>query len=136
MHATSYLLGREMPLASEQIPLMLQTHKPKKLISKQGNVTVVSVAQTRLQNLWVEVRDSWCLEKETFFYQSSLLWGFPSASVVKNPPANAGDMGSIPGLRRPPGVGNANPLQYSCLGNPVDREAWRTKVHGVTKSQT
>ena len=63
MSATSYLLGREMPLASEQIPLMLQTHKPKKLISKQGNVMIASVAQTRLQNLWVEVRDSWCLEK-------------------------------------------------------------------------
>ena len=89
---------------------MLQTHKPKKLISKQGNITIVYVAQTRLENLWVEVRDSWCLEKETFFYHSNLLWGFPSDSVVKNPPANAGDMGSIPGLGRSSGVGNANPL--------------------------
>ena len=47
--------------------------------------------------------------------------------VVKNPPANAGDardMGLIPGLRRSPGVGNGNPLQYSCLENPMDREAW------------
>ena len=49
---------------------------------------------------------------------------FPSGSVVKNPPANAetaGDMGLIPGLERSPGEGNDNPLQYSCLENPMDR---------------
>ena len=49
--------------------------------------------------------------------------GFPGGSVVKNPPANAGDMGLIPGLGRSPGVGNGNPLQYSCQGNPMDRGA-------------
>ena len=49
--------------------------------------------------------------------------GFPGDSVVKNPPANAGDMGSIPGLGRSPREGNGNPLQYSCLGNPMDRGA-------------
>ena len=49
--------------------------------------------------------------------------GFLSGSVVKNPPANARDMGSIPGLGRPPEEGNGNPLQYSCLRNPTDREA-------------
>ena len=62
--------------------------------------------------------------------------GFPGGSVVKNLPANAGDMGLIPGLGRSPGEGNGNPLQYSCLGNPMDREAWRAAVPGVTKSQT
>ena len=51
---------------------------------------------------------------------------------VKNPPANAGDMGSIPGLRSP-GEENANPLQYSCLGNPMDAGAWQAIVHWVTK---
>ena len=59
-------------------------------------------------------------------------------SVVKNPPANAGakgDSGSIPGLGRSPGGGNGNPLQYSCLENPMDRGAWWTVVHGVAKSQ-
>ena len=59
--------------------------------------------------------------------------------VVKNPPANAGDirnMGLIPGSGRSPGVGNGNPLQYSCLGNPMDRGAWWAAVHGVTKNQT
>ena len=46
--------------------------------------------------------------------------GFPGGSVVKNPPANAGDIGSIPGPGRSPGRGNGNPLQYSCLENPVE----------------
>ena len=54
-------------------------------------------------------------------------------SVVKNPPANAGDAGSVPGSGRSPGEGNANPLQYSCLENPMDRGAWWTSVHEVTK---
>ena len=56
--------------------------------------------------------------------------------MVKNPPANAGNMCSIPGSGRSPGEGNGNPLQYSCLGNPMDRGAWQATVHGVTKSQT
>ena len=59
--------------------------------------------------------------------------GFPGGSVVKNPPANAGDVGLIPGLGRSLGGGNGNPFQYSCLKNPMDREAWQTPVHGVTK---
>ena len=49
---------------------------------------------------------------------------------------NAGDLGLIPGLGRSPGEGNGNPLQYSCLENPVDRGAWRATVHGVAKSRT
>ena len=59
--------------------------------------------------------------------------------VVKNPPANAGDirnMGLIPGLGRCPGGGHGNPLQYSCLENPMDRGAWWATVYRVTKSQT
>ena len=58
------------------------------------------------------------------------------ALVVKNLPANAGDLGSIPGLGRAPGEGNGNPLQYSCLENPMDRGAWWATVHGVAKSRT
>ena len=50
--------------------------------------------------------------------------GFPGASVIKNPPAKAGDMGLIPGLGRCPGERNGHPLQYSCLGNPMNRGAW------------
>ena len=59
--------------------------------------------------------------------------GFPGGSEVKNPPANAGDLGSIPGLGRSPGVGNGNPLQYSCLRNPMDRGVWWATAHGVKK---
>ena len=53
--------------------------------------------------------------------------------MVNNPPANAGDVGSIPGLGRSPGEGNDSPLQYPCLGNPMDRGAWWATVHGVAK---
>ena len=62
--------------------------------------------------------------------------GFPSALVVKNPPANAGEVGSIPGPGRSPGGGNGNPLQRSCLGNPMDRGAWQATVYWGTKSWT
>ena len=54
-------------------------------------------------------------------------------SVVKNPPANARDTGSIPRSGRYPGEVNGNPLHYSCLGNPMDRGAWRATVDGVTQ---
>jgi len=59
--------------------------------------------------------------------------GFLGGSVVKNPPANAGGAGSIPGSGRSPGGGNGNPLEYSCLGNPMDRGGWQATVHGVAK---
>ena len=60
--------------------------------------------------------------------------GSPGGSAVKNPPANAGDQGSIPGWEDPPGEGNGNPVQYSCLGNPMDRGAWQVTVHEVAKN--
>ena len=55
---------------------------------------------------------------------------------MKNLPANAGDVGLIPGWERFPAGGNGNPLQYSCLENSMDREAWQATVHGAAKSQT
>ena len=61
---------------------------------------------------------------------------FPGGSVVKNPPKNAGDLGSILGLGRSPGGGNGNPLQYSCPENPTKRGTWRATVLRVAKSQT
>ena len=61
---------------------------------------------------------------------------FSGVSVVKNLPANKGDADLIPGLGRCPGEGNGNPLQYSCLGNPMGRGGWQATVHGVTKSWT
>ena len=72
-----------------------------------------------------------------FLFEASTLWSsFSGGSVVKKLPVNAGDMCSISGLGRSPGEGNGNPLQYSCLGNPVDREARRAIVRGVPKSRT
>ena len=60
----------------------------------------------------------------------------PGGSEVKAFACNAGDLGSIPGSGRSPGEGSGNPLQYACLENPMEREAWWATVHGVTKSQT
>ena len=62
--------------------------------------------------------------------------GFPGGSEVKASACNAGDLGLIPGLGGSPGEGNGNPLQYSCLENPMAGGAWWATVHGVAKSQT
>ena len=60
--------------------------------------------------------------------------GFPGVLAVENPPANAKDLGSMPVSWKPPGEGNGNSFQYSCLGNPMNRGAWSAIVHGVAKS--
>ena len=73
----------------------------------------------------VHNRKIWCV--------SFAFGGFPGDSVVKNPPANAGDLSSILGSGRSPGEVNGNPLQYSYMGNPMDRGAWRATVHGLAK---
>ena len=65
-----------------------------------------------------------------------LSFDFPGGSGGKESAYDAEVPGLIPGLGRSPGEGNGNPLQYSCLGNPMDRGAWRATIHGVTKSQT
>ena len=62
--------------------------------------------------------------------------GFPGGSAVKNPPANVGDVGSVPGLGKTPGEGNGNTLLYFCLENPMDRGIWLAIVNRVSKSQT
>ena len=64
------------------------------------------------------------------------VWGFLGGSVIKNPPTNKGDTGSIPGSGRSPREGNGNPLQHSWLGNPISRAAKWATVHEVAKSQT
>ena len=71
-----------------------------------------------------------------FRLTSGMLMGFPGGSEDKASACNAGDPGSIPGLGSFPGEGNGNPLQYSCLENPMDRGPWRATVHGVAKSDT
>ena len=71
------------------------------------------------------------------FKDNSLKWASQVVLVLKNLPASAGDIrdvGLIPGSGRSPGGGNGNPLQYSCLENPMDREAWQATVHRVAKS--
>ena len=67
-------------------------------------------------------------------YISLCICGLPGGSVIKNLPADTGDTSSISGSQRSPGEGKGNPLQYSCLENPMDRGAWRATVHGVPKS--
>ena len=61
---------------------------------------------------------------------------FPGGSVVRNPPANAGDVSLIPRWGKSSGEGDGNPVQYSCLGNPMDRGAWHATVHEFVKSQS
>ena len=65
-----------------------------------------------------------------------MIGAFQVVLVVKNPPANAGDMSSIPGSGRSPEGGHGNPLQYSCLGNSMDRGAWWAAVHGTAENWT
>ena len=68
-----------------------------------------------------------------FCHTTCGILGFPGGSDGKEPAYNAGDPGSNLGLRISPGKGNGNPLQYSCLENPMDRGAWQVTVHGVAR---
>ena len=97
----------------------------------------------RLREHWKDHTDQKMCEKRclcaeslhhhlTGFCGASATHGLPGGSVVKNPPASAGDVGSMPASGRAPG-GDGNPLRYSCLGNPVERGAWWATVHGVAK---
>ena len=77
-----------------------------------------------------------CQSPATLSRLVSISRGFPGGSAVQNPPANARDTGSVSGSGRSPEEGNGNPLQYSCLGNHMDRGAWQVTVYGVTKNRT
>ena len=86
--------------------------------------------------MWVSTRG---LDDFSLYLYVAQRWASRAALVVKNLPVNIGDVsdvGLISGLGRSPGEGNSNPLQYSCLENPIDRGAWWATVHGVTKSLT
>ena len=74
--------------------------------------------------------------KETIKEEVTAEMGFADGSVVKNLSADAGNVGSIPGLRRSPGEGNGDPLQYPGLDNPLERGAWLAIVHGIAESRT
>ena len=88
---------------------------------------------------WIDTFNELIFLVKSFVFKWQLLIddgfkkGFPGGSVVKNPPANSGNLSAIPGSGRAPGEGNGNPLQDSCLGNPMDRGVWWAMVHGVTK---
>ena len=75
-------------------------------------------------------------DAEEFILPHPTLVGLAGGSVVKNPPASVREVSSVPGSGRSPGEGNGNPLQYSFLGNPMDRGAWWATVLGVSKSGT
>ena len=80
------------------------------------------------------VRKIQCFYLYIFFDMNFMT--FPDGPVIKSPPANAGDMGSVPGSGRSPGEGNDYPLQYSYTGNPMDRGAWQATVHGPQEVDT
>ena len=110
--------------------------------------------ETRKQRLWplltlrttlmrprtqeASANSNWvnCLCDYLIGASKELYWGFLGSSVVQNLPANAGDVSSISGLRKSPGDGNGNALQYSCLGNPMQRGAWVATGHAIAKNQT
>ena len=75
-------------------------------------------------------------QSNLFYLVRSCGWGFPGGSDRKEFPCNAGDLGLSPGSGRSPGEGDGNPLQYSCLENPMDKGGWRASVHRVAKRQT
>ena len=82
---------------------------------------------------------SWNSTSRKYLAYRCCFWASQMVLVVKNSPANAGDrkdVGSIPGLGRSPGGGHGNPLQYSCLENPMDRGAWKATVHSVAECRT
>ena len=84
------------------------------------------------------VKGSFCFENKITFliYILQIVIDVAGSSDGKELACNAGGWGLIPGLGRSPGERNSNPLQYSCLGNPMDRVAWQATVHGVTESRT
>ena len=96
----------------------------------QPPLSAAEVTQRTLQSQVIISPDLWTLQ----FKQSHK--GFPGGSDGKVSVCNAGDLGWIPGLGRSPGEQNGNPLQYSCLENPMDSGAWQATSHGVTKSRT
>ena len=92
----------------------------------------------RVRFYWSSSSEEWSHQKTSSLNCGEFMgwWGFPGGSDGKESACSAGDPGLIPGLRRSPGGGNGNPLQYSCLENSMDRGAWRATVLGITKSWT
>ena len=116
------LIGIVLIDMSYDLRMTVLLSSPKYLSSFQDLALFpVNGSGTRLSG---NVTSSWWHFMSTSLRQSNNSLWFPGGSVVKNPPANAGDLGSIPWLGRSPGGGNGNPLQYSFLENSVDKGAW------------
>ena len=114
-------------------------------VLKSSSIIVLLSVSSYMAITYIEVLLCWVYMYLQLLYKntqrghtppSALITGFSGGSVGKNPPTSAGDGGLILGLGRSLGGGNGNPLQYSCLGNPMDRGAWRVTVHGVSESHT
>ena len=93
------------------------------------------IAITNAVDVAVELECCLSVQKEAHVHTYTCA-GFPRSSVVKESDCDVGDLGSTPGLGRSPGEGNSNPLQYSCLENPMDRGAWQAIVYGVSRVKT
>ena len=121
---SSHNVGDLVPSLGWEDALEKKKSTPSSFLAWRTPWTIhgVTKSQTRLSNFPFH-----------FIYISYLSICFAGGSVIKNPCANAGDAGSIPGLGRSSGGGNGNPLQYSCLKSPMDRKAWWAVVHTVAK---
>ena len=103
------------------------------------SVLALAARRSFLDASWISVVSACTMAlsvPNSHYFVSSLDQGFPGGSDSKESACNAGDLGSIPGSGRSPRERNGNPLQYSCLENPMDRGAWRATVHKVAKSWT
>ena len=136
-------MGQESPWATTTEAYALQQEKP--LTREAGTLPLESSPRSQLEKAcaqqWRPESTSILLGTHLFFLTPTILLrytshtiGFPGGSDSKVSVCNVGDLGSIPGSGRFPREGNGNPLQYSCLENPMDRGAWLAIVHGVAKS--
>ena len=115
--------------SSNYIQILLKMrHKYKRKIFK-----VMKLLDSKYMRKYL---DSWITKDPLNNWVYWIKGASPVAQTVKKSAWNMGDPGSVPGSGRSPGEGNGNPLQYSCLENPMDRGAWRATVYGVTKSRT
>ena len=133
---SSSRLGTKLPFTlKEKInTLIISFHFPFLSTSKLANFFTESTCFQPRPVVLSLISFFWNLG---FIFRASVfLMGFPGSSDGKASAYNAGDPGSIPGSGRSPGEGNSNPLQYSCLENPMDWGAWWATVHGVAKSRT
>ena len=106
------------------------------LHSSTENQQITIIVKEWKERMWLELLQSHIPRELSLFDLYDGSWIFPGSTVIKNPPANVGDVGSIPGLGWSPGVENGNPLQYSCLENSMDGGAGWATVHIVTTNWT